>query len=294
MTGHRQEPLFDEQMLQEGEVARSLLDQLLSDSRLYKDSGSYKELLSFVTKLRNVAPFNAMLLQLQKPGITHVASAYDWFSRFNRRPKEGARPLLILWPFGPVATVYDVQDTEGDPLPTDAFAFPSSGQITTSKIHSFVGLLCRKNIDLVYVDSGDASAGAIQVVKRGNSKEIATQYHISVNRNHDPAVQFTTVVHELGHLFLGHLGADKKLKVPKRRSMSHDDVELEAESVAFLVCERHGISPKSENYLSHFVKTDTDVDSIDLYQIMRAAGHVETILKLTSHTKFNHQCKGVN
>jgi antirestriction protein ArdC len=89
-------------------------------------------------------------------------------------------------------------------------------------------------------------------------------------------------------------GEDPKLKVPKRRSMSHDDVELEAESVAFLVCERHGISPKSENYLSHFVKTDTDVDSIDLYQIMRAAGHVETILKLTSHTKFNHQCKGVN
>jgi len=76
----------------EDEAARSLLDQLLADSRLYKDSESYKELLSFVAKLRNVAPFNAMLLQLQKPGITHVASAHDWLARFNRRPKEGARP----------------------------------------------------------------------------------------------------------------------------------------------------------------------------------------------------------
>ena len=31
--------------------------------------------------------------------------------------KEGACPLLILWPFSPVALVYDVDDTEGEPLP---------------------------------------------------------------------------------------------------------------------------------------------------------------------------------
>jgi hypothetical protein len=29
---------------------------------------------------------------------------------------EGARPLLILWPFGPVALVYDVMDTAGKDL----------------------------------------------------------------------------------------------------------------------------------------------------------------------------------
>lgn len=89
-------------LFEETEV-RSLLDQLLSDARLYKTSKDYEELLDFVAKLPNFAPFNAMLLQLQKPGLTYAASAYDWKVRFGCYPKEDARPLIILWPFGPVA-----------------------------------------------------------------------------------------------------------------------------------------------------------------------------------------------
>jgi hypothetical protein len=50
----------------ETEGARSLLDQLLSDSRLYTKSTDYKDLLDFVARMRNFAPFNAMLLQVQK------------------------------------------------------------------------------------------------------------------------------------------------------------------------------------------------------------------------------------
>ena len=53
----------------ESEIERGLLDHLLSEAKLYHDSASYKELLEFVVKLRNVAPFNAMILQLQKPTI---------------------------------------------------------------------------------------------------------------------------------------------------------------------------------------------------------------------------------
>lgn len=117
MAGERQGQLFDVQPVGRTDVERSLLDQLLADSKIYKTTESYKELLSFVVRLRNVAPFNAMLLQLQKPGLTYAASAYDWATRFGRWVKEDARPLLILWPFGPVATVYDVQDTDGTPLP---------------------------------------------------------------------------------------------------------------------------------------------------------------------------------
>ena len=58
-------------------VARSLLDQLLDDSRLYKSGADYKQLLDFVVRLRNFAPFNAMLLQIQKPGLMYAASARD-------------------------------------------------------------------------------------------------------------------------------------------------------------------------------------------------------------------------
>lgn len=51
------------------DVARSLLDQLIADLKLYKQSGAYKDLLNFTVRLRNFAPFNAMLLNVQKPGL---------------------------------------------------------------------------------------------------------------------------------------------------------------------------------------------------------------------------------
>lgn len=82
----------DQQDQLEAEAARSLLDQLLTDSRLYTRSPDYKNLLDFVARMRNFAPFNAMLLQIQKPGLRFAASALDWKVRFDRRPLEGARP----------------------------------------------------------------------------------------------------------------------------------------------------------------------------------------------------------
>ncbi len=85
-----------QQDLTETECARGLLDQLLSDSRLYMQSKDYKALLNFVVKLHSFAPFNAMLLQVQKPGLTYAASAVDWRARFGRTIKAGARPLLII------------------------------------------------------------------------------------------------------------------------------------------------------------------------------------------------------
>jgi hypothetical protein len=119
VSDHRDDRPAPDQDLFGDDATRSLLDQLLEDSRLYRTSKDYKDLLDFVVRLRNFAPFNAMLLQVQKPGLSYAASARDWRERFGRHPKEGARPLLILWPFGPVALVYDVQDTEGKPLPED-------------------------------------------------------------------------------------------------------------------------------------------------------------------------------
>lgn len=270
----------------ENEAARSLLDRLLTDSRLYTSSKDYQEILIFVARMRNFAPFNAMLLQIQKPGLRFAASALDWQQRFGRKPTEGARPLLILWPFGPVALVYDVVDTEGRDLPRDVWSFYAKGSVDAQTVSSFEHPLRRKHIELIWVDFGDQNAGSIRVISRASEKE-STQYRMHLNRNHQPAVRFTTVVHELAHVFLGHLGSDKKLNVPDRPHMDNSQREIEAESVAFLVCARNGIASSSETYLTRYVKENTTVDQVDVYQVLRAAGQVETILGLASHTKFD-------
>lgn len=272
--------------LTEIEYTRSLLDHLLADSRLYTQSKSYMQLLDFVVKLRNFAPFNAMLLQVQKPGLRYAASAHDWWENFRRKPVEGARPLLILWPFGPVALVYDVMDTEGPELPRDVFAFPAEGHMTLGMLEWFARRVRQENIDFQWVDEGDLNAGRIRVLKRASGKKDATLYCIYINRNHKPPVQFTTLVHELGHLFLGHLGEDKKLNVPSRVGCRHDQQEIEAESVAYIVCRRNGVKPASETYLANFVRDNMTADHIDVYQVMRAAGQVERLLGLAEHSKF--------
>jgi antirestriction protein ArdC len=95
-----------------------------------------------------------------------------------------------------------------------------------------------------------------------------------------------TLVHELGHLFLGHLGPDKALSVPKRQALTHAQRELEAESVAYIVGVRNDVHSKSETYLANFVQHAETIDDLDVYQIMRAAGQVEMLLGLISHTQF--------
>ena len=275
----------DHQNLAEPKAVRSALDQLFSSSRLYTKSKDYQDLLSFVVRLRNFAPFNAMLLQIQKPGLSYAASALDWYNRFERTIKEGARPLLILWPFGPVALVYDVQDTEGKDLPEDVMFFYAHGQIDENKIALFRTLMHNMAIECLFVDLGDRKAGKIEIIKRASGKKKYTVYRIQVNRNHALPTQFTTLAHELGHLFLGHLGQDKMLKVPNRDNMILAQEELEAESVAFLVGARNGVISKSEAYLSQFINENTSSEHVDVYQVMRAAGQIESLLGLKTETE---------
>lgn len=269
------------------EETRAQLDQLLEDSRLYKSSRGYKALMDFCSQLRGFAPFNSMLLHIQKPGITYAASAREWQERFQRQPKPDARPLLILWPFGPVALVYDVQDTEGAALPQDAFAFPTTGGITTERMTKMLVRIDRRNIKPALFDGGDGKAGSISVEYRApqvkgskGKKAKPNRYRLAINRNHDANTQFSTLVHELAHLYLGHLGEDRHLRIDGRAHVSHQQCELEAESVAYLVSKRQGVHCRSHTYLSNYVSQHTEVGDLDLYQVMKVAGHVELLLGL--------------
>ena len=89
------------------------LDKLFQEVGTYRYSADYRELLVFARKFPKIAPFNAMLLHIQKPGSSMVATAGEWRIRFGRKPIPGARPLVILKPFGPVEFVYELNDTEG-------------------------------------------------------------------------------------------------------------------------------------------------------------------------------------
>jgi len=86
-----------------GDVQCSLLAHLLERSRLYHTRPDYLELLELVSRLRNFVPFDAMLLQAQKPGQTYAASVLGladpfWsFTQGGRRaPRHAAAKAVLM------------------------------------------------------------------------------------------------------------------------------------------------------------------------------------------------------
>jgi hypothetical protein len=261
----------------------TLIDKVMADSRLYRHGPEFKALLEFIVRLKGFAPFNAMLLQIQKPGLAYAASAEDWQKKFARLVKPGARPLLILRPFGPVSLVFDVADTEGAELPAAVDPFRAVGKLPLEFLKACFKRLPAMGVFLRFVDEGSLRAGSIQTMYRtavSTNLKVPNQYEIWLNQNLSPEVQFATLVHELGHLYLGHLGKDPTLEVPGRMGLSHSQEELEAEAVAYLVCHRIGIVPNSASYLSNFFSGQDKDPDFDLHEILKAAGKIEDILKL--------------
>ncbi len=192
--------------------------------------------------------------------------------------KENARPLLILWPFGPVALVYDVVDLVSGNIPIDAQAFVAKGTITEGSITAFIKRMAAKNITVEITDAGDGKAGSIKMTKAPTDKDSRGLYKMKINGNHTPSVRFVTIAHELAHLFLGHQGEDKKWGIKDRCGFTHAKREMEAETVAFLVAKRNGVESRSETYLANYVKDNLALSDIDFYQITRAAGQIELSL----------------
>ncbi len=256
---------------------RAIIDQLIADTNLYNSAESIKDLLEFTVRLRHIAPFNAMLLHIQKPGLSFAARKKDWRKRFGREPKPYARPLVVLRNFGPVDFFYDVLDLDGEPLPDAVFAFPTAGNVPFGWLALAVHKMRLQEISVIYLDRGDYTAGhARRLTKHGDKKRLE-HFEVGVNQNHPLAVQLVTLAHELAHIYLGHCGGDEKRGVKFNRPASHALREVEAETVAYLVAKRTGISPRSESYLDQYKGA---FNHLDLHRIFKVASAVEKCLDL--------------
>lgn len=263
------------------DAMRAMIEELIAQTELYSTTAEFRQLLTFVARMRRFAPFNAMLLHIQKPGLTHAATRPDWLHRFGRKPKRHARPLLVLRAMGPVDFVFDILDTEGRDVPTDAFAFPTFNQMTEARFAQLVAGFPKAGIELIVTSHRDGAAGAIWVKARSPKPKGRHSYCIEYNGNHPPATRFVTLAHELAHLFLGHLGADAGRGVPDRRTRDHALREVEAETVAYLVARRSGVTPRSETYLD---AVKGSLRELDFHAVMRAVNQIERVFGIDADT----------
>jgi len=270
------------------------IDELQFLVEIYRKSDEFKKILNFVGRFHYLAPYNAMLVQMQKPGATFVFNGKDW-SKYNRRPKENSQQLITLIPFGPIQCMFDYSDTE--PIPgTNAVTetklmeiwdnglMKTKGEVDNS---SMINLFYNLSIYGIYLDdslhAANTFGGYIKVdgehklnvyINNDHYIKVDSRFMITINKNQSEVVRFHTLCHELGHLFCRHL----YYNWDKKRDLYTKEKEFEAETVAWLVCKRHGISNPSEEYLAGYAPNGI-IPICSTEYIMKAVTEIEKMMK---------------
>ncbi|WP_078603360.1 RNA-directed DNA polymerase [Streptomyces sp. NRRL S-455] len=297
-------PWQDEEMeVSQADLAKASIDDLVRGAQRYRSSSDYLQMLEFVGRFKRYAPFNAMVVHIQKPGARYVLSSSEWESTYRRILKPGAKPLLIFQPRGPYMLVYDVGDTEALPgalpLPKGITAPVSVssrvGEKEVAKVwHHTETNLAPLGIRLTLVDHGASSCGRTYHSRSGGSvqrlgsragdppESYPTLFEIEVNRNLPLLDRYATLAHELGHLFCGHLGAGPGETWPDRRACpsspeeaqkAHARNEVEAESIAYMVLKRLDPDVQMGDYITGHLSPGRQVpETVALNLTFKAAG----------------------
>lgn len=268
-----------EQRLSHFEDCRSAIDQLYLEAFATQGSQAFDEFLNFVVRFSNLSVYNAMLVRVQRPGAAAVATRIKWES-FGRFVKPGAVPIVVLRPFGPVSFVFEQGDTVGRPLPgEDESPLFATGNLS-KKIYDQTCMAAEKyNIKVEQSDNyGALLAGTAEgfnfLPNMLETKE-GRIFRVRLNAKHDLPTRFCTLAHELGHIYCGHVGGDSKGRWADRANLNHVHKEMEAEAVAWLVCQRNSVKSKSRECLSELVR-DVGAKDISMYAIFEAANRVES------------------
>lgn len=251
---------------------QSSLDDLFVRSRRYRRTKKFAEAVEFISKFRDYSPFNNMLVFLQNPLVTYFATASHWHKAFRRTIKEEARGLVILAPRTPVLIVYDIDDTEGPPLPGKLEAFTQTSGPFNPMILDRTLKNCERDGILVERKAMGSLRGGFATAR---VKEAGWKMRIGLREELAPAAAYAVLCHELAHIFLGHVGANKEAGWPYRLNLPHAVMEIEAEAVAHIVCRRAGLRTHSAEYLASFVEDDDNLEAISLDLVSRVAARIE-------------------
>ncbi|MGB9748133.1 MAG: hypothetical protein ACPLXM_14500, partial [Bacteroidales bacterium] len=203
----------------------TLIDDLISLSRKHKTSEEFKNFIEFIGRFPDYAFYNRMLVYLQNPAVTLFGSKTFWEMKFNRKVRDEARPYIVLMPFGPVGLVFDIMDTEGDieskellDLVTKGGPFSAKGNFTSEQINAVIKETSKWGIETSFEEVNYFRAG--RVTRMENGKII-----ISLRKDLKPAENFGTLLHELGHLFAGHLGGMKLRKIEEKPKQPNQELQ---------------------------------------------------------------------
>lgn len=241
------------------ERLKALTDQLEQGVSDIFQSGQYAAYLTAMSKFHHYSFGNTMLIFIQCPNATHVAGYHDWRRNFGRQVKRGERGITILAPcpyrrqeeveeaapdgssstsiqwvqrmgFRTV-TVFDVSQTEGKPLPE--LAKKLTGDV--AQYESMVAALGGISPYPISIESFPGGAyGCCDFVER----------RILVQPDMSQTQTIKTMIHEVSHAKLHAPEKTEELPQHKQRFVR----EMEAESVAYVVCRHFGIDTSDYSF----------------------------------------------
>lgn len=256
---------------------KSTIDSLLQQSSAYRGSKEFQDMVSFMGAFRDYAPFNNMLVRLQNPTCSFYATEPDWRKRFERKLKEDARPMLILAPMHPVMLVYELDQTEGKPLPKEVTEFAKfEGDWKPEWLTRLVqNAQAHDKIRVDFKPLSTTNAGFATIAAGGDGWKM----RIAIHDELDEPSRFGVLCHELAHIQLGHLGNAQDNWWPSRRELNHRTMEIEAEAVAFIVSTRFGLKGASASYVSRHLGNNPMPPSVSLDLVAKVAGRLEKMAK---------------
>ncbi|MGB7105127.1 MAG: ArdC family protein [Candidatus Acidiferrales bacterium] len=257
------------------QIASKAIEQL-SQALEKGHSETLREYLAAMARFHRYSLHNIMLIASQRPDATHVAGFQTW-KQLGRFVKKGAKGILILAPvvlrkateeanaeedtekclmrFRAVY-VFDVSDTDGQPLPElrSAEGDPSG---YTDGLKEFV---TKRGIQLEYSEAihpaqGQCSPGKIVLLPGQSAAE-----------------EFATLVHETAHSLLH--------QNDRRTDTTKCVRETEAEAVAFVVCQ--GVGLKAQNSADYIQLYSGDKETLaeSLEHVQRVSA--EILIAITS------------
>ena len=232
-------------------------------------SEKYTEYLKTMSQFHNYSFNNTLLIAMQKPEATLVAGLATWNKKFNRRVKRGEKGIKIIAPapirereevekFDPetnepvlrpdgqpeteevehiiprfrVATVFDISQTQGDPLP----------ELDTPELMGSV-----ENFEIFMKAIGMVSPAPMRYAEiEGDSKGYYSNANkeIVIRDGMSEKQTMKTAVHEVTHAMCHDRDLMEELGEKKNKMT----IETEAESVAFTVCSFFGFDTSDYSF----------------------------------------------
>ena len=176
--------------------------------------------------------------------------------------------------------VYELSDTEGREISGEkASPLFADGELAQEVYDNTRNAAEKFGIKVVETNQYDVllagTAAGIDVQPALDPAQMRMLFRVKLNAKHDLPTRFATLAHELGHIYCGHVGRDRKGRWPDRSQLPVELCAMEAEAVAWLVCQRNGVLARSKEYLGSLIDR-VDLKEVSIYAIFEAANRVES------------------